>query len=57
MLAMVEMLKREKQTDIARGKQEGIKKEKINLAKKMLKEKLDIKMIEKITGLKKEKFM
>ena len=49
MLAMVEMLKREKQ--------EGVKKEKISLAKKMLKEKLDIKMIEKITGLKREKFM
>ena len=61
MLAMVEMLKREKKTYIARGKSEGVKagrkKEKISLAKKMLKENLAIEMIEKITGLKREKFM
>ena len=57
MLAMVEMLKREKQTDIARGKSEGAAQRTVKLAKRMLKEKLDIEMIEKITGLKREKFM
>ena len=72
MLAMVEMLEREKQSqekerkrerrkDIkfgeARGKKSGRKEERIFIAKKMLKENLDIKMIQKITGLKKEQFM
>lgn len=40
-----------------RGKRLGRKEEKIFLAKKMLEENLDIKIIQKITGLKKEQFM
>ena len=72
MLAMVEMLKRERQTEKiekekavklgeARGRAEGMKtgrkKEKVSLAKKMLKENFAIEIIEKITGLRREKFM
>ena len=41
----------------ARGMKVGIQKEKLNLAKKMLKENLAIEIIERITGLKREKFM
>ena len=36
------------------GKIEGKRKEKIEIVKKMLKEKLSIEMIEKLTGLSKE---
>ena len=68
MLAMVEMLEREKQSqekkrkrerkkDIKFGEARGKKEERIFIAKKMLKENLDIKIIQKITGLKKEQFM
>ena len=53
MLASVEMLEKERKKDI----KIGIEKEKLNLAKKMLKENLAIELIEKITGLKKEKFI
>lgn len=41
----------------ARGLKEGRKKEKVSLAKKMVKENFTIEIIEKITGLKREKFM
>ena len=69
---MVEMLKKERQTEKrekekavklgeargeARGLKAGRKKEKISLAKKMLKENFAIEIIEKITGLRREKFM
>ena len=61
MLASVEMLKKEKERDIklgeARGLKAGRKKEKISLAKKMVKENFTIEIIEKITGLRREKFM
>lgn len=53
MLASVEMLERERRKYIKTGRQE----EKVNLAKKMIKEKFSIEMVEKITGLKREKFM
>ena len=39
------------------GKKEGIEQKAINIAKKMLDEKIDINLISKITGLKKEQFM
>ena len=39
------------------GKKEGIEQKAINIAKKMLDEKIDINLITKITGLKKEQFM
>ena len=68
MLASVQMLEREKRREEkerrreiklgeARGMKVGIQKEKLNLAKKMLKENLAIEIIERITGLKREKFM
>ena len=65
MLASVEMLERERKRDIrkgirlgrAEGEARGVKTEKLNLAKRMLKENLDIELIEKITGLKRKKFM
>ena len=53
MLASVEMLEKERRRDIKRGRKE----EKVSLAKKMLKENFAIEIIEKITGLKREKFM
>ena len=40
---------------IEKGKKEGKREEKIEIAKKMFKEKLPIEMIEKFTGLSKEK--
>ena len=68
MLASVRMLEREKRKEErerqrefklgeARGLEAGRKKEKISLAKKMLKENFAIEIIEKITGLRREKFM
>ena len=36
------------------GKEEGIKENKIEIAKKMLEEKMDFKIISKLTGLTKE---
>ena len=36
------------------GKEEGIKENKIEIAKKMLEEKMDLKIISKATGLPKE---
>ena len=59
------MLERERKRDIrkgirlgrAEGEARGVKTEKLNLAKRMLKENLDIELIEKITGLKRKKFM
>lgn len=73
MLASVEMLEKERRRDIKRGikigeeqgreqgikrgKEQGRKEEKVSLAKKMLKENFAIEIIEKITGLKREKFI
>ena len=61
MLASVEMLEKERKRDIRKGirlgRAEGEAQNKIKIAKKMLKENLDIELIEKITGLKREKFM
>ena len=53
MLASVEMLKKENQKYLKKGATQNTFK----LAKKMLKENLEIELIEKITGLKREKFM
>ena len=53
MLASVEMLKKENQKYLKKGAAQNTFK----LAKKMLKENLEIELIEKITGLKREKFM
>ena len=65
MLALAEMLEKERKREIRKGirlgrtegEARGVKTEKLNLAKKMLKESLPIELIEKITGLKREKFM
>ena len=65
MLAVVEMLEKERQRDIkkgikigeARGEARGAAKNTLKLAKRMLKENFTIEIIEKITGLKREKFM
>lgn len=43
--------------DFKRAREEGRKEKAINIAKKMLDEKIDINLISKITGLKKEQFM
>lgn len=53
MLAVKERIDAEFKMHENRGKQ----KEALNLAKKMYKEKIDVETIEKITGLKREKFM
>ncbi len=37
------------------GKEEGKKKKSLEIAKKMLEEKMDLKIISKVTGLSKEK--
>ena len=39
------------------GRKNGEEQKAINIAKKMLDEKIDINLISKITGLKKEQFM
>ena len=43
--------------DFKRAREEGRKEKAINIAKKMLDEKIEINLIYKITGLKKEQFM
>ena len=60
MLASVQMLEREKRREERERKlceARGEKKNTLKLAKRMLKENLAIELIEKITGLKREKFM
>ena len=73
MLASVEMLEKERRRDIKkgikigeirgeargekRGEARGAEKNTLKLAKRMLKENLTIEIIEKITGLKREKFV
>lgn len=42
---------------IEEGKEEGRKEGILDLAKKMLAEKIDVDLISKLTGLKKEQFM
>ena len=64
-LAVEKMLDREyaardrksRQEGREEGKQEGKKEAVLILAKKMVKEKIDINLIMKITGLKKEQLM
>ena len=64
MLASVQMLEREKRREekerreeIKRERKLGEAKNTLKLAKRMVKENLAIELIEKITGLKREKFM
>lgn len=54
---ILEMIDKENESLINKGKKEGKRESLINVAKRMLKENMDIDFITKITGLKKEQFM
>ena len=54
---ILEMIDKENESLINKGKKEGKRESLINVAKRMLKENMDIDFIIKITGLKKEQFM
>ena len=56
-LAVEEMLDKEYAKRDRKSRQEGRKEEALTLAKKMIKEKIDVNLVMKITGLKKEQFM
>ena len=56
-----EVLRRDREKYAKEAKKEGIKEGKLKqtviVARKMLEEKIDVELITKITGLKKEQFM
>ena len=56
-LAVEKMLDKEYAKRDRKSRQEGRKEEALTLAKKMIKEKIDVNLVMKITGLKKEQFM
>ena len=55
-LAVERMLDREYAARDRKSRKEGRKEAALTLAKKMLNEKIDIDLIKKITGIKKDKF-
>ena len=51
------LIQKENRELINKGKKEGKRESLINVAKRMLKENMDIDFITRITGLRKEQFM
>lgn len=57
MLAVIETLKKDREKSLREAKKQGREEGIIQTAKNMLKEKIDIETIEKITKLNRKQFM